>query len=197
MKKIFFLPLLFFVIAFLYNSTTPTQVAPRKASPTTRPSPALIYSVDASTSPSTIETTRARVIRVIDGDTIEIEGKKKVRYIGVDTPETKKPRTPVQCFGQEAYLKNKELVEGHEVLLEKDVSETDRYGRLLRYVYLPKDNKNASGEAIFVNDYLVRQGYAFSSTYPPDVKYQEQFLEAQEEAREASRGLWKSCPTSQ
>ncbi len=196
MKKLYLLPLLFFVVAFLNSRTTP-QIAKVAPSPTPllSPSPALVYSVDTPGTSSTIVTARARVTRVIDGDTIELEGGQKVRYIGIDTPETKKPRTPVQCFGQEAYTKNKELVEGHEVMLERDVSETDRYGRLLRYVYLPKENKNASGEAIFVNDYLVRQGYAFSSTYPPDVKYQESFLEAQQEAREASRGLWHSCPT--
>ena len=126
----------------------------------------------------------ALVTRVIDGDTIQIEGGKKVRYIGIDTPETVDPRKPVQCFGYEASNKNKELVGGKKVRLEKDVSETDKYGRLLRYVWV--------GD-ILVNDYLVRQGYAQSYTYPPDVKYQNQFLEAQKEARKNNRGLWKAC----
>lgn len=124
------------------------------------------------------------VARVIDGDTIEIEGGQKVRYIGIDTPETVDPRKPVQCFAIEATKKNKELVEGKRVRLEKDISETDKYGRLLRYVYV---------DGIFVNDYLVRQGYAYASTFPPDVKYSEQFLAAQKEARENNRGLWKEC----
>ncbi len=74
----------------------------------------------------------AFVTRVVDGDTIEIEGGQKVRYIGIDTPETKHPRKPAQCFGHEAYEQNKKLVEGRVVKLERDVSETDRYGRLLR-----------------------------------------------------------------
>ncbi|XOB46405.1 MAG: thermonuclease family protein [Candidatus Nealsonbacteria bacterium] len=124
------------------------------------------------------------VIKVIDGDTIEIEKGYKVRYIGIDTPETVHPSKPVECFGIEASNKNKELVEGKKVRLEKDVSETDKYGRLLRYVYV---------NDVFVNDYLVRQGYAYASTYPPDVKYVEQFVQAQREARENDRGLWAAC----
>lgn len=127
---------------------------------------------------------RIKVIKVIDGDTVEIEGGEKIRYIGIDTPETKHPTKGVECFGKEAFAKNKELVEGKEIRLEKDVSETDRYGRLLRFVYI--------GD-IFVNDYLLRQGYAHASTYPPDVKMAEQFRAAEKEARENNRGLWSSC----
>lgn len=104
-----------------------------------------------------------KVIRVIDGDTVVIEGGRKVRYIGMNTPETVDPRKPIQCFGREASNYNKELVGGKMVRLEKDVSETDRYDRLLRYVYV--DN-------IFVNLKLVEDGYARVSTFPPDVKYQ-------------------------
>lgn len=125
---------------------------------------------------------KTQVVRVIDGDTIKIEGDKVVRYIGIDTPETVHPSKPVQCFGKEASDKNRELVEGKEVKLEKDVSETDKYGRLLRYVWLGND--------MLVNEYLVREGYAQSSTYPPDVKYQDRFLEAQRLAREEKKGLW-------
>jgi len=124
------------------------------------------------------------VTRVIDGDTIEIQGGEKVRYIGVDTPETKHPRKPVQCFGRQAAEKNKQLVEGKMVRLEKDVSEADRYGRLLRYVY--------AGD-VFVNLAMVKQGYAYAATFPPDVKYQELFSQAQREAREGRRGLWGEC----
>lgn len=129
--------------------------------------------------------TRTKVVRVIDGDTIEIEGNKKVRYIGISTPELKDPRKPVGCFAQEAADENKKLVEGKEVSIQKDVSEVDKYKRLLRYVWV--------GDT-FINDYLVRQGFAQVSTFPPDVKYQQQFLEAQKEAQENKRGLWKECP---
>jgi len=127
------------------------------------------------------EAQEVRVTRVIDGDTIEIEGGQKVRYIGIDTPETVHPSEPIECFGKEASSKNNELVAGKKVRLEKDVSETDKYGRLLRYVWV--------GDT-FVNDCLVRQGYAKASSYPPDVKYQEQFRQAEQEARDAGRGLW-------
>ncbi|MFH0936837.1 MAG: thermonuclease family protein [Candidatus Daviesbacteria bacterium] len=129
------------------------------------------------------------VIRVVDGDTIEVEGNQKIRYIGIDTPETVDPRRPVACFGKEASDENKKLVEGKKVILEKDISETDKYERLLRYVYV----KNPDGTTLFVNDYLVRQGFAKISTYPPDVKFTDQFLAAQVEARENQKGLWQKC----
>lgn len=130
----------------------------------------------------------SKVVRVVDGDTVvlEINGvEEKVRLIGLNTPETVDPRRPVQCFGKEASSANKKLVEGKMVRLEKDVSETDKYGRLLRYVYV--------GD-MFVNDYLTRNGFAYASTFPPDVKYAEQFKEAQKEARINKRGLWNGCP---
>ena len=126
----------------------------------------------------------AQVVRVIDGDTIEVNSGGKlytVRYIGIDTPETANSPKGAEPYGPEASLKNKELVAGKNVRLEKDVSETDQYGRLLRYVYV--------GD-LFVNAELVRTGYAQAVTYPPDVKYQSLFLQLQREAREAGRGLW-------
>ena len=125
-----------------------------------------------------------KVIKVIDGDTIKLENGEVVRYLGIDTPETVHPSKPVQCFGKEASAKNKELVEGKLVKLEKDITDRDKYGRLLRYVWV--------GD-LFVNDELVRQGYAYVYTYPPDVKYTEQFVQAQKEARENNRGLWLGC----
>lgn len=124
------------------------------------------------------------VTKVVDGDTVQLSTGETVRYIGIDTPETKDPRKGVQCFGKEAAVKNKELIEGKAVTLEKDVSETDRYGRLLRYVFV--------GD-VFINDELVRQGFAHASAYPPDIKYQEQFIETEREARENNRGLWAAC----
>ena len=124
------------------------------------------------------------VTRVIDGDTIEIAGGERVRYLGIDTPETVDPRGPVECFGREASMENKELVEGKYVRLEKDISETDKYGRLLRYVYV--DDKLIDLE-------LVKDGFAHILTIPPDIKYQDKFLAAEREAREAKRGLWGVC----
>lgn len=146
---------------------------------------ALVAIVACSAPTLTPEPRLARVVRVVDGDTIkvDIEGEVyTIRYIGVDTPETKHPTKPVEPFGPEAAAKNEELVGGKMVGLEKDVSEVDRYGRLLRYVYV--------GD-LMVNGELVSLGLAQVSTYPPDVKYQEWFLDLQHEAREAGRGMWE------
>jgi len=135
--------------------------------------------------------TSATVVRVVDGDTIDvlIEGQQsRLRYIGIDTPETVDPRRPVGCFGKEASQRNHELVEGKTVGLEKDVSESDQFGRLLRYVWL--EPSPGSGQAIMVNAALVQEGYALASTYPPDVKYAGLFASLQAEARQAGRGLW-------
>ena len=120
----------------------------------------------------------ARVIRVIDGDTITVEGGYKVRYIGIDTPEI---YPVVEAFGMEALEANRKLVEDKEVRLERDVSETDKYGRLLRYVYV---------NDTFVNAELVRQGLAEAKAYPPDIKYQDYLEKLEAEARLAGRGMW-------
>ncbi len=136
-----------------------------------------------------------QVTNIVDGDTIEVlyQGEKlKVRYIGINTPETVDPRKPVECFGKQASDENKRLLEGKKVILEKDISETDKFDRLLRYVYLPLED----GSKLFVNDYLVREGFAFADTFPPDVKYSKRFIDAGREARENLRGLWASCKVS-
>jgi len=126
------------------------------------------------------QTDAAKVTRVVDGDTIvvNIKGAQyKVRLIGINTPERGRP------YYKEATEKTEELVLGKEVRLEKDVSETDKYGRLLRYVYV--------GD-LFVNAELVKQGYAQQYTYPPDVKYADLFRKFAREARENGVGLWGS-----
>ena len=128
------------------------------------------------------------VTKVVDGDTIRI-GNQTIRLIGIDTPETVHPTKAVECFGKQASLKTKELLEGQFVILEKDVSETDKYGRLLRYIYLPLDQD----KMLFINDFLVREGYAQVLTYPPDVKYDQRLRQAEREAKEDLRGLWGSC----
>jgi micrococcal nuclease len=127
------------------------------------------------------------VAEVIDGDTIRLASGETVRYIGVDTPETRHPQKGVECYGTEASNRNKQLVEGARVRLEKDVSDTDRYGRLLRYVYV---------DDTFINFELVAQGYARAASFPPDVAHQDTFQEAETDAREAGRGLWGAgCET--
>jgi micrococcal nuclease len=129
-------------------------------------------------------------VRVVDGDTIRaiVGGKEwRIRYIGMDTPETVKPNTPVEAFGPQATAANKQLLaSGGELVLEKDVSETDRYGRLLRYVWV----HHADGTYTFVNLELVLEGFAQVETVPPDVRYADVFVAAQREARAAGRGLW-------
>jgi micrococcal nuclease len=131
------------------------------------------------------------VLRVVDGDTIEvaIDGVAyRVRYIGIDTPETVHPSRPVEWLGPEASAANAALVGGGTVILEKDVSETDRYGRLLRYVWTYRE-----GAWTFLNLELLRLGLATVTTYPPDVKYVEAlYLPAQREAQAAGIGLWAS-----
>ena len=125
-----------------------------------------------------------KVLNVVDGDTIKVETGETVRYLGIDTPETVDPRKPVMCYGKEASDKNTALVEGKVVELEKDISEKDKYGRLLRYIWL---------HGVLINEVLVREGYAQSSSYPPDVKYQDRFVEAQRLARDEQKGLWGSA----
>lgn len=147
--------------------------------------------VSASGTVAALTTETATVTRVIDGDTVELSDGRKLRYIGIDTPESVDPRRGVECFGKEAAEKNRELVLGKSVTLEKDVSETDRFGRLLRYVYVENE-----GVRLFINEQLVKDGYAQSSHYPPDVKYQTQFDAAETTARESQSGLWSSCPKS-
>jgi micrococcal nuclease len=119
-----------------------------------------------------------RVERVIDGDTIIVDGGWRVRYIGIDAPEL---HPEAEYYGTEAWQANRELVEGRRVRLEKDVSDKDRYGRLLRYVYV---------DGVLVNAEMLKGGYAHACSYPPDLKYQESFEELERQARETGRGLW-------
>jgi micrococcal nuclease len=129
-----------------------------------------------------------RVVRVADGDTINVRldgGRtERVRYIGVDTPESVKPGTPVQCFAKKASHYNASLVDGREVTLRLDAEERDRYGRLLAYVY---------SDGRFVNRELVARGYARTLTIPPNVAHADEFARLARRAREAGVGLWRAC----
>lgn len=126
------------------------------------------------------------VVSVTDGDTFEINyngTKTKVRLIGVDTPESVHPNSKKNNeYGEEASKYTKSLLEGKTVKLEFDVSPKDKYGRLLAYVYLE------DGEML--NEKLLKEGYAQVATYPPNVKYVENFKELQKEARENKVGFW-------
>lgn len=128
-------------------------------------------------------TQTGRVVDIVDGDTIKVlldqDGQiYTVRYVGMDTPEN---TSQVEYFGAESTAKNKELVDGKTVMLVKDVSETDRYRRLLRYVLT---------EDMFVNYELVAQGYANAIDYPPDISCSILFHDAEANARSQSLGLW-------
>jgi micrococcal nuclease len=144
----------------------------------------------------------ATVRRVVDGDTIDVlitgrvEGPGagltqvgrtyRVRLLGIDTPETVKPNTPVQCYGHQASAATTALLQGQSVRLVKDVEETDQYGRLLRYVYFGDEMANAR---------LVANGYAYVLTYPPNVRHADLFVNLARQARTQNVGLWSpdSC----
>jgi micrococcal nuclease len=139
----------------------------------------------------------ATVVRVIDGDTIKVRiegfalgagagraevGKQyRVRLIGIDTPESVKPGSPVECFGVEASAAAEALLEGERVRLVKDVEEADGYDRLLRYVYIGDE---------LANGRLVANGYALAYTYVPNVRHTDLFVELERDARGNDRGLW-------
>jgi micrococcal nuclease len=130
----------------------------------------------------------ARVRRVIDGDTIEVEfGAGElvlVRYVGIDTPERATETSKEECFYNEATNRNKELVEGKEVRLRTDVSDTDKYGRLLRYVYVGDE---------FINLKLVSEGYAEAIKIEPDINKYTELKAAEGEADSKNLGLWAVC----
>ncbi len=127
--------------------------------------------------------TWAQVDAVLDGDTIRLSDGNRVRYIGMDTPETESD--PPECYAKEAARRNRKLVDGKRVALRKDRSETDRYGRLLRYVYL-EDGR-------MVNELLVEEGYAVAAEFRPDTQNASRFAALEEEAHQANRGLWGKC----
>jgi micrococcal nuclease len=132
----------------------------------------------------------ATVTRVVDGDTIVArlgDEDETIRLIGIDTPETKRPGTPVECFGPEASARMAELLpEGTVVRLERDVEERDRYGRLLAYVHRHTDD-------LFVNRAMAIEGFAGPSRVPPNVTRTDELAEAVADARAAGRGLWARC----
>lgn len=122
-----------------------------------------------------------RVSRVIDGDTIELSDGRRVRYVGIDAPEIGSEGKRGECFSQEAFEKNREMVEGKEVYLERDVSERDKYGRWLYLVFL-KD--------VSVEEVLVKGGYARKMILKPDISYSSKIGEWEREAREKNIGIW-------
>ena len=138
---------------------------------------------------------RGTVTRVVDGDTIHVRlsdgDDEDVRYIGIDTPETVKTGTPVQCGGPKAHEVNERLVDGRAVVLRFDAERRDVYGRLLAYVYLP--GAGPGGHPTFVNAELARRGLARTLTIPPNDSFAPLFARLAARAADAGRGLWGHC----
>ena len=141
--------------------------------------------------------TKAKVTRVVDGDTIDVAWisgpalpSERVRMIGIDTPEV---HGRLETYGYEASMFTKQNLEGKEVWLTTDVSETDQYGRALRFVWTavpPEEPDEEAVRTLMFNAALVLGGYAHASAYPPDITYAELFRKFEREARDAGRGLW-------
>ena len=181
-------------------AATPTPEPTREPTPepTERPTPSPTAAPTPTAEPTPVfgeeptgPTETGTVVNVVDGDTIDVlvDGVEvRVRYIGMDTPEV---HSGVEWLGPESSAANAALVSGQEVVLEKDVSETDQYGRALRYVWLQADRG-----WLLVNLELIRQGFASVTTYPPDVKYVDAlYLSAQDAAQAAGLGRWGAAPT--
>ena len=147
--------------------------------------------------------TKAEVVRVVDGDTIDVAWisgpdlpARRVRLIGIDTPEV---HGRLETYGKEASAFTKQRLDGKEVWLTKDVSEMDRYGRALRFVWTAEPPEEPDEEAVRTmmwNAALVLGGYAHASSYPPDITYADLFRKFEKEARDAGRGLWGADPES-
>lgn len=147
----------------------------------------LVYHKDVS-QPSSIgngKISYAKVTKVIDGDTLIIDTGQKIRYIGIDTPEVETG----ECFATEAAEINEDMVMDREVKLEKDTSETDKYGRLLRYVYVDEGSDGWE----MINNELINVGLAKVETVLPDTKYKDKFIDSENYARENKLGLWGKC----
>ena len=118
---------------------------------------------------------QALVTSVIDGDTVELADGRRVRYLGIDTPESG------EYYAEEATARNKELVEGKTVELQRGKRDQDEYGRLLRYVYI---------DGVFVNAELIVQGYATAYIFDPDDRYSQILVQLEQYAKIKKRGLW-------
>lgn len=162
--------------------TAPT--APPTASPLIMNEGILGVSDAASSSVDLRSAEIATVSSVIDGDTVTLLDGRKVRYVGIDAPETKSSDIRAKCFHTEATAENTRLVLNKTVQLLKDTRNVDKYGRLLRYVYV---------NGMFVNEQLVAGGFARAKWYPPDTKEQISIDAAEKLAQEAKRGLWSVC----
>lgn len=171
---------LFTLVAFLILATYQHFAAPQVTQVNNQPKPE-VQGMDS-------ERVQAQVVRVVDGDTIEVlvaNKREKVRVIGIDTPEVVDPRRPVQCFGKEASSYAKKILSNQTVFLESDSTQADKdkYGRLLRYVWLENATLDFGQE-------MIAKGYAHEYTYQLPYKYQTEYKQVEKNAREARYGLW-------
>ena len=149
-----------------------------------------LASCSNSSPPPRNQTDLVKIVKVVDGDTVDIDldgHTERVRLIGVNTPETKHPTKPIECFGPEAsaYL-TQLLPKGTAVRIERDVEARDRYGRMLLYLYLGSDN-------LFINLDLVARGYGTPMSIEPNTFHRNDFVRAAAQAEAANVGLWKAC----
>lgn len=139
---------------------------------------------EATATATMVSETAVMVTYVFDGDTIGLSDGTRVRYIGVNTPKIAHDGNKEECFAREATVENTRLVLGKTIRLVRDASDTDVYGRLLRYVYVGDQ---------FINDVLVREGFARTELIKPDIGLATQLLDAQNEAQMRHRGIWVAC----
>ncbi len=142
------------------------------------------YSIGIARPRATTPYEKVVVVRVIDGDTIELDDGRRVRYIGIDTPETVHPEKDVECYGPEATVRNRELVEGKTVEMRAGVENADKYGRLLRYVHV---------DGRFVNALLVAEGYAHASPFGDERRFRQVFAQLEQYSQLRDRGMWAEC----
>lgn len=144
----------------------------------------------AARPPATVLEANAVAVRVVDGDTLVVaigDAEETTRLIGIDTPETKKPDTPIECYGTEASERLAALAPaGTPLLLERDQTERDRYGRLLAYAHRATDG-------LFLNEAMVAEGFAATLPIPPNDAYARRFAAAAREAGARGAGLWSAC----
>ncbi len=165
--------------------------------PTTAPTPTLTFAPPFDPTPPPFQphgaTQEATVTDIVDGDTIHVQigGQEfRVRYIGIDAPEIAHDTNPGEPLGPEATQANADLVEGERVILEKDTSDTDQFGRLLRYVWLYSTDTLPWWK--MVNLELAQEGMADVKRYPPDMYWQDALQQAESNARAAGLGIWST-----
>ena len=134
---------------------------------------------------------KAKIKKVVDGDTATLEDGRKVRFLYIDTPETVKDNTPVMCFGPEASTMTKKLLEGKQVWLRSDKEKTDQYGRDLRLIFLAGENTDEPEKS--VNAILVKGGFARARFYKPNFAFEREFKQYESDAKSKNLGVWGNC----